>query len=210
RAPDPVPGARVGVSAEDPAIGAVAGRLVVAAAGDAERAAVRIQLPQPAQHVDGIERAVVEVDAPGVGVALAADTQAVDEAARQIAGKSCGYIQRYDATVVVRGIQDLLLLVHPEVVRPGAVRPRLVEVGHLVRIAQVGDVYHVDQTGRADTDAADRRAFLPDEQILLLVGVRVPEPPAVVHRGAAADPAGTCHERADEHRAQRESPFDAV
>src|SRR5574341_719656 len=77
-----IPCPSVGVSVCHPEIGAVALRNVVATRGDAQMAARHPQLPEPAHHVHGIERPVVELHPPDVGVSRSSGDNGVDAARR--------------------------------------------------------------------------------------------------------------------------------
>src|SRR5574341_2508700 len=111
------PGTGVGVAVGHPQVGAVALGNVVATTRDAQRAVGNAELPEPAQHVDGIEGAVVQLDAPDVGVPRAPGGNGVDPAYGEIAAQRPRDIERHHAAVVVGGVQALGGLVHPEVVR---------------------------------------------------------------------------------------------
>src|SRR5262249_49943708 len=132
------------------------------------------ELPEAGNHVATVEVAVVQHYAPHVGIAGPTGTHPGNFARSEVARKGPRHIERDDTTVVVRGIEDLAGLVHPEVVDPGALQ---VIAGDLGGCCQVGDVDHMDTPRGRHPDIP--RPSLPDEQVLLLA-VGIPEPPAIV------------------------------
>ena len=63
-----------------------------------------------------------ELHPPGVRVPRPARPDLRDQPVRQVAGQLPRHVQRDHPAVVVGGVEDLAVLVHPEVVGPGAVR----------------------------------------------------------------------------------------
>src|SRR5919112_3123911 len=65
------------------------------------------ELPEPAQHVDGVERPVGQLDAPGKGIPVTARAYLAQQPPGQVPGERPGDIQSNDPRVVVRGVEDL-------------------------------------------------------------------------------------------------------
>src|SRR3954452_2795972 len=98
------------------------------------RRLMRLQLPEPTQHVNSVERSVRQLHAPGKGVPCPPRFDLAEKPAGQIAAQSTGDVQRHYSRVVIGSIEHLIRLVDPEVVGASAVE---VEEGHFGWMSQV-------------------------------------------------------------------------